>query len=70
MISAETQYKLHKKELWTIIETFKTWRHYLEGSKYKVLILIDHNTLRQFMYTKSLSSHQVYWAQKLFRYHF
>ena len=35
---------------------FKTWRHYLEGCKHKVLVLTDHNNLRRFMDMKSLSS--------------
>ena len=35
-----------------------------------MLILTDHNNLRWFMKTKSLSSRQVRWAQKLSRYHF
>ena len=70
MIPAETRYETHNGELLAIIEAFKTWRHYLEGCKYKVLVLTDHNNLRQFMNTKSLSSRQVRWAQELFQYHF
>ncbi len=52
------------------VEAFKTWRHYLEGYKHEVLVLMDHNNLRRFMDTKSLSSKQVRWAQKLSRYRF
>ena len=70
MILAKTCYKTHNGELLAIVEAFKTWRHYLKGCKYKVLILTDHNNLQQFMDTKSLSSCQVCWAQKLFYYHF
>ena len=33
-------------------------------------MLTDHNNLRRFMDTKSLSFCQVRWAQELFRYHF
>ena len=33
-------------------------------------MLTDHNNLHQFMDTKSLSSRQVCWAQKLSKYHF
>ncbi len=43
MIPAETRYETHNGELLAIVEVFKTWKHYLEGCKYKVLILIDHN---------------------------
>ena len=70
MISAETKYETHDGELLAIVEAFKTWRHYLEGSQHEVLVLTDHNNLRRFMDTKSLSSRQVRWAQELSRYHF
>ena len=70
MIPAETRYETHDGELLAIVEAFKTWRHYLEGCKHEVLVLTDHNNLRRFMDTKSLSSKQVRWAQELSRYHF
>ena len=70
MISAETQYEIHNSELLAIIETFKTWRHYLEGCKHEVLILMDYNNLCCFIDTKNLSFRQVRWAQELFCYHF
>ena len=56
MISTETRYKIHNGEFLAIVEAFKTWRHYLEGCKYEVLVFIDHNNLRRFLNTKSLSS--------------
>ncbi len=70
MIPAETQYETHDGELLAIVEAFKTWRHYLEGCKHKVLVLTDHNNFDRFMDMKSLSSRQVRWAQKLSRYQF
>ena len=70
MIPAETRYKTYNQELLAIVEAFETWRHYLEGCKFEVLILINHNNLRRFMDTKSLSSRQARWAQELSRYHF
>ena len=70
MIPAETRYETHDGELLAIVEAFKTWRHYLEGCKHKVLVFTNHNNLRCFMDTKSLSSKQVRWAQELFKYHF
>ncbi len=63
IIPAETRYETHEQELLAIVEIFKTWRHYLEGCKYEVCVLTDHNNLRRFMDTKSLSSRQVRWAQ-------
>ena len=60
MIPAEIHYKIYDVELLAIVEAFKTWRHYLEGCKYEILVLIDHNNLCCFMDTKSLSSCQVW----------
>ena len=70
MIPAETRYETHNGELLAIVEAFKTWKHYLEGFRHEVLVLIDHKNLRQFMDTMSLSSRQVRWTQKFFRYNF
>ena len=56
IIPVETWYETHDNKLLAIIEAFKTWRYYLEGCKYKVLVLTDHNNLRHFMDMKSLSS--------------
>ena len=70
MIPAQTRYKTHDAKLLAIVKAFKNWRHYLEGCQYEILVLTDHNNLRWFMDTKSLSSRQVRWAQELSRYHF
>ena len=70
MIPTETWYETHNGKLLVIVEAFKTWCHYLEGYKYEFLIFTDHNNLRCFMDTKSLSFKQVRWAQKLSWYHF
>ena len=59
MILAKTYYEMHNTELLAIVEAFKNWRYYLEGCKYEVLWLTNHNNLRCFMDIKSLSSHQV-----------
>ena len=59
MIPAETRYETHDGELLAIVEAFKTWKHYLEGSQHEVLVLTDHNILSRFMDMKSLSSRQV-----------
>ena len=55
MILAETQYETHNGKLLVIVEVFKTWRPYLEGYKHEVFVFINHNNLRRFMDTKSLS---------------
>ena len=59
MIPAKTRYETHNGELLAIVEAFKTWKHYLEGCKQKVLILTNHNNLQYFIDTKNLSSKQV-----------
>ena len=70
MISVETRYETLDSKFLAIIEAFKTWKYYLEGSQYEVLVLTNHNNLRRFMDTKSLNSRQVRWAQEFSRYHF
>ncbi len=62
IILTETRYETHDGELLTIVEAFKTWKHYLEGCKHEIHVLTDHNNLQRFMDTKSLSSRQVRWA--------
>ena len=46
IIPAEIKYKMHNGELLAILKVFKTWKHYLEGSQHKVLMLTNHNNLR------------------------
>ena len=59
IIPAEIQYKTHNGELLAIVKAFKMWHYYLEGCKHEVLVLMDHNNLRYFMDTKSMSFRQV-----------
>ena len=59
MILAKARYKTHNGELLAIVETFKTWRYYLEGFQYKVLIYIDYNNFCRFIDIKSMSTRQV-----------
>lgn len=57
MIPIEIRYQTHNGELLAIIKAFKIWKHYLEGYKHEVLVLINHNNLCWFIDIKSLSSH-------------
>ena len=70
MILAKTWYKTHKSKILAIVEAFKIWRHYLQDCKHIVFIFTNHNNLCHFIDIKSLSSHQVWWAQKLSCYYF
>jgi len=45
MISAETNYDIHDKELLIIIITLQEWRIYLKDFKYPVKVLTDHKNL-------------------------
>ena len=70
LIPAECNYEVHDKELLAIVESFKHWRHYLEGAVHEVLVLTDHHNLKKFMETTKLSPRQVRWALELSRYNF
>ena len=70
MILAVIKYETHDDELLVIVEVFKTWRYYLKSFQYEVLVLTNYNIFWRFIDTKSLSSKQVYRAQKLLSYHF
>ena len=70
MIPVETWYKTHNQELLAIVKAFKTWLQYLESGKFELLVIINHNNLYQFIYTKSLSSRQVRWAKEISWYYF
>ncbi|OQD66312.1 hypothetical protein PENANT_c346G09629, partial [Penicillium antarcticum] len=65
MIGPETRYETHDSELLAIVESFRQWRHYLEGSKFPVRVLTDHANLRYFMTTKVLSGRQARWSEYL-----
>jgi hypothetical protein len=67
---AERNYETHDAELLAIVEGFKRFRHYLEGSTHPVRVLTDHNNLKYFMTTKDLNSRQARWAEKLARFDF
>ena len=66
----EIRYKTYNSKFLAIVKVFKTWQHYLEGCKHKVLIFTDYNNFCHFMDIKSLSFRQVCWAQKLSYYYF
>jgi hypothetical protein len=53
--AAEINYEIHDKELLTIVDSFKAWRRYLEGSLHIVQVFTDHKNLEYFMTTKVLN---------------
>ena len=58
MLLAECNYVIYDKELLTIIEALKLWRHYLEGSPHLVKIWSDHKNLEYFRSAQSLNHRQ------------
>ena len=52
---AELNYEIYNKELLAIIDIFKEWKMYLEGSMYPMKILIDYKNLLYFTIIKKLN---------------
>jgi len=51
----ERNYKIHNKEMLVIIRGLKSWRHLLEGAKFKFEIWTDHKNLEYFMKAQKLN---------------
>ena len=68
MSPAERNYEVHDQELLAIVKAFKHWRHYLEGSRFTIEVITDHNNLRHFMREVMLSRRQARWAEQLSAY--
>jgi len=63
--AAEINYDVHNKELLAIVESFKKWRHYLEGVATPVEVYTDHRNLTYFSETKTLSRRLARWSEFL-----
>ena len=62
---AEKNYDIHDKELLAIFESYKVWRHYLEGSALPIDTVTDHKNLEYFTSTKKLTRRQARWSEYL-----
>jgi len=62
---AEINYEIHDKELLAVIDAFKHWRHYCEGTAHQIQVLSDHRNLEYFTMIKVLNWRQARWAQEL-----
>ena len=62
---AEINYEIHDKELLAIVEGFKHWRRYCEGTEHQVQVFSDHQNMEYFTTTKVLNRRQARWAQEL-----
>ncbi|CED85420.1 FOG: Transposon-encoded proteins with TYA, reverse transcriptase, integrase domains in various combinations [Phaffia rhodozyma] len=65
MNPAECNYEIYDKELLAIVDSFKVWRHDLEGSQHPIQIYSDHKNLQYFHSTKMLNRRQVRWSMVL-----
>src|SRR6266481_7362863 len=54
----ETNYDIHDKELTAIYDVFKCWCHYLEGAGTPIDVVTDHQNLKYFSTTKTLTRRQ------------
>ena len=65
LTAPKLNYDTHDKELLTIFEAFRSWRHYLEGSASPVDVVTDHKNLIYFSTSKVLTRHQARWSEYL-----
>jgi hypothetical protein len=61
MLDAETRYPVHEQELLAVIHALTAWRHYLLGSRFKVIVRTDHKSLQHFKTQPQLSGRQSRW---------
>jgi hypothetical protein len=67
---AEINYEVHDNELLAVVDSFKVWCRYLEGTVGTVMVFSDHQNLEYFTTTKALNRRQGRWAQELAAYDF
>ena len=67
---AEVNYSTPDKELMAIVECFKHWRYYLEGSQYTTEVWSDHQNLQGFMKQPRINGRQARWLIYLTPYDF
>ena len=63
MLPAEVNYPVHHKEMLAIVCALKEWRHYLHGSKFKVIVRTDHRSLVHFRRQPNLTERQARWSE-------
>ncbi len=67
---AELNYATFDKELMAIVECFKHWRHYLEGTSQTIEVWSDHMNLQGFMKQPRINGRQARWLIYLTPYDF
>lgn len=66
---AEHNYTTHDKELLSVVEAFKHWRHYLLGSL-NIKVFSDHKNLTFFRTRRILKQRHARWAEQLSEFDF
>ena len=61
---------MYNKELLAIVQCFKMWHHYFKYTVYVTCVFCDYNNLRYFITTKSLFTHQAWYAEELAKFNF
>lgn len=71
MSPAESNYKVHNKEVLAIVYACLQWRPLLLSLKHSFDVIADHRGLQWFMTTKDLNRCQVCWAEHFadFKFH-
>ena len=67
---AELNYSTPDKELMAIVECFRHWRHYLDGSQHLIEVWSDHINLQGFIKQPRINSRQARWLIHLTPYDF
>lgn len=63
MNTAEQRYAAHERELFSIVDTLRTWRAYVHGHKF--VVRSDHFPLKYLETEVNLSRQQVRWLETL-----
>lgn len=66
----ELRYETFDQELLAIVDSFKHWRHYLEGSVVPIQVYTDHRNLMGLARVTQLNGRQARWAMLLAGYDF
>ena len=67
---AEIHYPTPDKEMMAIVESFRHWRHYLDGSRHPIEVWSDHQNLQGFMKQPKINGRQARWLIYLSPYDF
>jgi len=68
--AVEINYKIHVKELLTIVDSFKEWRHFLKGASHLMNLYIDKKNFEYFMSTCILNHCKAHWNMSLSQFDF